>query len=87
MRRTWGYIVMAVATLVGVAALMLPLPETFAPSQPAPPPVVKKQKAAPVVRKSKTGGKAAKGAPKVPEPVKKIPKMDSVKKRLGAGKG
>ncbi len=76
---------MAVATLVGVGALMMPLPETFAPVVEEAKAPAKKARQQSVQRKAQAPGKAAPKAP-VPAPIKKMPKMDSTKARLGAAK-
>ncbi len=81
MRRTWGYIVMAVCTLMGVAALLMPLPETVVVS--AEKGTVKKaqpERPAPQTRPKKGGAKTVAKAP--PAPVKKFPMQDTTKGRV-----
>ncbi len=78
MPRTWGYVFIAIAALIGVGALMLPLPETIEVAtqepveqgRPRPP-----QPARPRPKPPSAKGKAAK------PPVKAFPMQDTTKSR------
>jgi len=81
--RAWGYIVIVAAVLIGVGALMLPLPESVEFTQPEP-----QQAAAPeipsVPKPSRRQGRSSaqtKPAPPKP-PAKSIPLQDTTKSRV-----
>jgi hypothetical protein len=81
MPRTWGYIIIAAAALIGVGALVIPLPEGVDIEPIAVPAVKKPAKSSP----SPTPRNAArpKAAPKkpTPPPTKEIPRSDTTKAR------
>ena len=82
MRQTWAYVVMAVGTLLGVGALLIPLPETFELEAPAPA-VSKKadsKRPAPAAKAKKPSGKQPARAPA--SAAKKFPSKDTVKGRI-----
>ena len=83
MPRTWGYIIIAAAALVGVGALVLPIPEGVVikpivapPAKKAPPPTP-----APTPRNANRGKQAPKPKPPPPPPAKVIPRQDTTKSR------
>lgn len=88
MHRSWAYILMIVATVVGGSVLLWPLPPTVqiqdvqAPEKTAPPPRAESA-AAP---RNKAAGKQPGGPAKqeaAPEVVKQFPAQNTVSKRLG----
>ena len=84
MPRTWGYVFIAVAALIGVGALLLPVPETVdvpkiepvAPEAARPPP-------APTPPRAMRTPKAQlpKAPPPAPPAVKTFPMQDTTKAR------
>ncbi len=84
MRQTWAYVVMAVGTLLGIGALLLPLPETFQVEVAEAPVVSKKVEGKRPAPQSKAKKGPAKGPHKAPPPpvAKKFPTKDTVKGRI-----
>jgi hypothetical protein len=87
MYRSWSYILMVVATLVGLVALLWPSPQVFHVAEDAPPaqvrPAAPPRAEAPPAKAPKGGAKAA--GPKAPEPppvAKKVPPQNTTAKRL-----
>jgi len=79
--RTWGYIIVLIAALVGVGSLMLPVPESIEVAKIEQPEEARERPvpARPQQRAKPAPPKAAKKAP--PAPPKPFPMQDTTKAR------
>ncbi len=83
MPRTWGYIIIAAAALIGVGALVMPIPEGVEIEPMAVPTAKKVEKPVPAPAPQPRNAARPKPTPKppVPPPAKVIPRDDTTKAR------
>ena len=91
MPRAWGYAIVAVATIIGALALLVPIPEQIVVEQPEVPAAVKKpepKKPAPALtgRREKPSPKSVK-KPAPPPPPPKLPTNNTATNRNVAKPG